>query len=301
MSRQANQSTQWDYKVNQVKLVVEGSNKFSGLYANQREDTGEVLGATSEQYGLIQNKDLINAANEALEAKGLNDYEQKIIVTGGGQRMFAEFTFKNRQLANEVGDIFGYKLILKNSFDRSLRASFELGWERLVCKNGMSTMEKEFSATRKHSTKISTEFLVGAIENALASGPNSLKVYDAMAAIAITDEQGINVLGHLEAKGMLSGSLKESIVTLWLHPTRQEDKARNLYNLYNAVTEHLSRQVEGERYEYAHKVNNNVLFSLVNASRKPEALSKLIIPVPQDKGTVMVATGPVLDVDVVAA
>ena len=286
MARNAIQSNDYNFLVKQEALIHNG--KPTGFFGNFRDDTGACLGVTSEQYALVQNTDLLDAALAALEARGLKDFEQRVIITGDGEKMFAEFSFKNKQLASAVGDIFGYRLLLKNSFDRSTRAAFELGFIRLTCLNGANTLEKEFGVTAKHAGKVSVEFVGRAVDRALEQGQHALKVYDMLAEIAISDEQGQNVLKQLEAAKFLSGSLRQSMETLWLAPRRDEDKARNLYNLYNAVTEHLTHQVSSERFEYAQKVGNNVLIKLFNAARNPAQLGKLITPITVEETSVIV-------------
>lgn len=293
MSKQANQSDRWQFNVAQLQLRHPLTGGLIPQFGNFREDTGECLGVTSEQYGLIQNGELLDAAHAALDAKGLSGYTEKIVTAGNGARFYAEFTFANKQLATAVGDVFGYKLTLKNSFDRSMRAALALGFMRLTCLNGASTLEKEFAATRKHSSKVTADFLGAAIDKAIDNGQNALRVFDQMAQIVLPDEMGVNVLNQLVVADVLSGSLRESIKTLWLAPRRQEDKARNLYNLYNAVTEHLTHQVARERFEYADKVSNNVLLRLVNAARHPDRLAKLILPVPAADVQITVDTAPV--------
>jgi hypothetical protein len=292
MSKQANQSDQWKFKVEQLQLRHPITGKPIPQFGNFREDTGECLGVTSEQYGLIQNEDLLSAAHAALDTRGLTGFTEKVIVAGNGARFYSVFQFANKQLASAVGDIFGYQLTLKNSFDRTMRAAFQLGFLRLTCLNGASTLEKEFNVTRKHSTNVTVDFIGAAIDKALENGQNALYIYDQMANVAIDDDQGVNILNQLVATDVLSGTLRESIKTLWLAPRRAEDKARNLYNLYNAVTEHLTHQVSRERFEYADKVSNNVLLRLVNAARRPDRLAKLILPVPADV-TVTVDAAPV--------
>lgn len=301
MSKQASQSVRWDFTVSQLQLRHPVSNALlKGQFGNFRNDTGECLGTTSEQYGLIQNRTLLDAAHSALDKRGLGGFSEKILAAGQfGERFYAEFTFANKQLASRVGDVFGYKLTLKNSFDRSIRAAFSLGFLRLTCLNGASTLEKEFSVTRKHSANVTVDFLGDAIDKALTNGQSALRVYDDMADTVVTDEQGINALNQLVLANVLSGSLRESIKTLWLAPRRQEDKARNLYSLYNAVTEHLTHQVSGQRYEYADKVNNNVLLRLVNAARSKDKLARLILPVPQPE--VIVSVDPVAVADATQA
>jgi hypothetical protein len=279
MSKPAIQSQ--DYKFNVVQQPIIHNGRKTGFFGNFREDTGVCLGITSDQYGLVQNDELMESAYAALSSRGLSGYKERIIVTVGGKRLYAEFTFQEKQLAMAVGDIFGYKLILKNSFDRSLRLAFALGFQRLTCLNGASTMEKEFAATQKHSSKVSVEFLGAAIDKALTHGKSALAVYDQMAQKAITDEQGQLILKNLVAQKVLSGSLSQSMETLWLAPRRDEDKARNVYNLYNAVTEHLTHQVSTDRFEYAEKVSSQVLLRLVNAARNQAQLEKLLTPIPK--------------------
>ena len=311
MSKKATQSANWNFTVvqRQIPSPIAGRGPIP-YFGNFREDTGDCLGITSEQYGIIQNGALLDAARAALDQRGMSGYAEKILVAGEfGQRFYAEFTFADKQLASDVGDLFGYKLTLRNSFDRTLRAAFSLGFLRLICKNGASTMEKEFSVTRKHSSRVTVDFVGDAIDHALAQGREALSVFDTMAKAAISDEQGANVLDHLVLSDVLSGSLSEAIKTLWLNPRRQEDKARNLYNLYNAATEHLTHQVSGDRFEYAEKVSNTVLLRFANAARHPDKLAKLVLPVPAeavavrvDAGAVAEATqAPVIDVEVVPA
>lgn len=268
MAQDAKQSE--DYKFKVVQEPILHNNKPIGYFGNFRKDTGACLGITSERYGLLQNEDLLNAAYEALDARKLKGYTTKIVVAGGGERFYATFTFENKQLATALGDTVGYRLILKNSFDRSMRAAFSLAFLRLACFNGMTTLQKEFGVTQKHSSSIDVGFLGNAIENAIANGSQALGVFDLMAKTKVTDEQGQNILKHLEAGNVLSGTLRQSMETLWLAPKRKEDKARNLYNLYNAVTEHLTHQVEKDRFEYANKVNDNVLIRLSSLVRSKD-------------------------------
>ena len=289
MPRPTIQSTDWDFTVKPVMLMTpEG--KPSGFRGNMREDTGEILGVTSEDcYGVLQNRDLYNRAKEVLATKGLTGYTEKSLVTGGGAKFFTEFEFRNKQIANAVGDTFGYVLRLQNSFDRTLRASFELGMLRLTCLNGAATLEREFGDTKKHSLQISIDFLEDAIDRAFKAGEGALKVYDRLAAKKITEPQGSLILRNLVGKGILSGKLQEAMDGRWLNPTRNEDKARNVYNLYNAVTEHLTHQVKSERFEYANNTSANVLFALDNAVRKPDNFAKLILPIKSEVEAVVAA------------
>lgn len=279
MAQKANQSNVWDFSVAQRQLQDPVSGKLTPFWGNVREDTGECLGVTTEQYGLLQHRELVVAARQALEVRGMTDYKENIVVTGGGAKLFATFEFRERQLASKVGDIFGYRLTLKNSLDRSTRAAFLLGFLRLACLNGAASLEKEFAVTKRHSLDISVDFLGDAIETAVQRGPSALKIYEVMAQATVTDEQGINLFDNLVAKGHLSKVLADSMKVLWLSPRREADRGRNVYNVYNAITEHLTHAVAAERFEYADKLTNGLLFILANAARQADRLAELILPV----------------------
>lgn len=291
MPRVAKQSGTWDFKVKQVVLFDEDGND-TGFFGNRREDTKTVLGVTSERYGLVQNADFIGTAIDALASAGLTDYSKRILTTNGGARVYAEFTLGKKNLATAVGDRFAYRFIFKNSFDRTLRASMELGFLRLVCANGMTSLEKEFSDSRKHSLRnskdgdgmeeMTTDFIGEAIEMALERAPKALETYSMLAEREVNTEKGAIILHNLEDKGILSGKVREGILPIWLAPKRNEDKGRNLYNLYNAATEFLTHQVSGDRFEYSRATSQGVLGALARAARDKDTFNKLIT-MPKDK------------------
>ena len=66
--------------------------------------------------------------------------------------------------------------------------------------------------------------------------------------------------------------------SIWNSPTHEEDKDRNLYNLNNAVTQHLTHDVADERFEYANRVTTNVLKRFDLASRNEKRLEQLWTP-----------------------
>jgi hypothetical protein len=254
------------------------SGNHSGWYGNVRTDTNQVLGICTEQYGKVQNSDLIGAIEEAFDNVNMTDYEKAIYSVRDGARVYARYDFPNKTKATQVGDEVGLRLTANNSFDRSCRISFSLGLVRLVCTNGMVTMEDEYSMTKKHTQQVSVDFIEDAIRNAVDAFDNGkpLAVYDRLAAREITQAEGVRVLGGLEKKNLLSTRLREGIESVWIAPTHEEDKERNLYNLMNAVTQHLTREVEGERFEYSDGINRKVLRTLDKAARQSTQFDLLV-------------------------
>jgi len=279
MPKVPTQTSNYDFTVEQVPLFDEKGRR-SGFFGNQRTDNGTILGVTSERYGIQNNAPLIERAEDAFNDQGLGDFEREVIVTGDGQRMRAVYDFKTqikRREDRKKGDNMGLRLTVQNSFDRSLRVSFAMGVLRLVCTNGMTSLEKEQSMTKKHSSGNDLDFLGEALEKAIGSWDKALLTYNNLENVEIEQQQGLNALHNLAKAGAISDRMAGAVSTIWNNPTYTEDEGRNLYNLYNAVTEHLTREVEGTRYELAERVNQKVLKRLDQAARSGAKKDKLLL------------------------
>jgi len=287
MARNTIQSADYDFTVERVPLTLPNS-KNSRVFAHVRTDTGEELGWGTEQYGFVQNGDLINNAEEAFESRGMTPTNRRIVVTGRGERLFAQYDFMNETTAatrredRVKGMEMGMRLTLQNSFDRSLRVSFALGMVRLVCTNGMTTLEKEFGMTRKHSSNVEIGFIGDALDKAKGSFAKAAEGFSILGDVDITQEQGRNILGQLNRSKVLSNVIKDGILKVWENPTHEEDEARNLWTLYNAATQHLTHDVSESRFEYANTVSGNVLRRLRGAAENPAKLTRLVTAIPSE-------------------
>ncbi len=287
MARNTLQTSDYDFTVERVPLILP-TGKNSRMYAHVRTDTGEELGHGTEQYGFVQNADLIDLADEAFESRGMTPTNRRVVVAGRGERMFAQYDFLDetaqatRREDRVKGMEMGMRLTLQNSFDRSLRVSIALGMVRLVCTNGMTTMEKEFGVTRKHSSNVEIGFIGDAIDKAKGGFSKAAQSFSVLGDIDITQEQGRNILDQLNKAKVLSNVVRDGIVKIWDNPTHQEDEARNLWNLYNATTQHLTHAVNDDRFEYSNTVSSNVLRRLRGAASSPNRLAQLVTSVPKD-------------------
>ena len=274
--------TGYDFTVKQVAVPHPVKGGKSGYFMNIREDDNEILGWTTERYGLVQHSDILGRADEAFENRGI-DVTRKVIVTEGGAKMRAQYDLQGdlfKADVPKVGDTMAYRLTAQNSFDRSLRISFALGLVRLICTNGMTTTEKEVEMVKKHSTNVNIGDIIteDALDAALAKLKNSLSVYGRLAETELTQQQGVTILQNLANAKVFSEKVRESIAKVWNDPTHEEDKERNLYNLNNAVTQHLTHEVADERFEYANRVTANVLKRFDLAARNSTRLKKLWTP-----------------------
>ena len=274
--------TGYDFTVKQVAVPHPVKGGKSGYFMNIREDNDDILGWTTERYGLVQHQDILGRADEAFENRGI-DVTRKVIVTEGGAKMRAQYDLQGdlfKADVPKVGDTMAYRLTAQNSFDRSLRISFALGLVRLICTNGMTTTEKEVEMVKKHSTNINIGDIIteDALASALSKLKDSLSTYGRLAQTELTQEQGLVILQNLSNAKVFSEKVREAIGKIWNEPTHEEDKERNLYNLNNAVTQHLTHEVADERFEYANRVTANVLKRFDLAARNSTRLNKLWTP-----------------------
>jgi len=133
---------------------------------------------------------------------------------------------------------------------------------------------------KKHSKQLNIADLVTdeALDSALSKLKDSVNVYSRLAQVELDEEQGLNILKTLTQGKVISEKLREEIAKIWIAPTHDEDKGRNLYNLNNAVTQHVTHEVADSRFEYANRVTTNVLRRFDLAARNPNRLKKLWTP-----------------------
>ena len=279
-------NSNWGFEVVQERLLRASGNN-APIYANVRTDTDEVLGYSTDRYGIVQNDDLLGRAESAFASRGIS-YDRNVYATDNGAKMRAVYDLQGPQFETkvpQVGDIMGYRLTVQNSFDRTLRVSFALGLMRLVCTNGMQTMQKDVDMVSKHSQKLDLDSLItdDALDKALGFLAKSGDVYGRLAATPLDEEQGLNVLANLTKKKVMSEKVRERVAQLWNNRgdlLRSDNHDANLYNLYNAVTQHLTDEVEETRFEYANRMSNQVLKAFERSAGSQAQFAKLTKAIP---------------------
>jgi len=275
-------SSHFDYNVVMEDLYT-AEGKKSGFKCTRRLDTGAVLSPVTKDYGIVQNSDVIEVAEEAFDKAGLTNYEREVFICRGGSTMRARYDFPQRTIKlPKVGDELGLRLDVNNSFDRTTRVSFGLGMIRLVCTNGMTSMNREFSMNRKHSNQINLDFISKALSKALTGFDNlgnADNIYTKMADKDVTQDEGLTILQNLVSGKVISEVTREGIAQIWNGPSHDEDEARTIYNLLNASTEFLTHRVGNDRFEMTNRVTENVTRHLMKATQDKKVLKNLLVPV----------------------
>jgi len=252
----------------------------AGYWGTRRTDTGKVLGVTSDKYGLLLNSTLVDSIESVLTDKKM-DYTKEVRVARDGATMYATYDLPGKTIAVPgVGDSVGMRITGRNSYDRSCFAGLDLAALRLVCTNGMKSLRSTYSFNQKHSSKLDLSGVSRAIDSAVTAFDTIGEDYALLAQTKIDNTTGDYILKNLRDSKVLSNSLREEITNIWFNPTYKEDEARNMYNLYNAATQHLTsgknrKSVQADRYEYASKVNESILKKLTKAAKDKTFFAKL--------------------------
>ena len=276
------QSDNWDFIVHTEKLQ-RANGQSVDCWATIRQDTGEFLGNVSEaRYGILQNQDFISTIRDSLVSLGLADYVEDIVAVDSGRRIYATYTFPKRlhTLPTKVGDKVAMKLQFANSFDTSITAQAAILAEILRCLNGMVCPEKELSLYRRHDKNISSAFVKDVIAQAASSWESSIQSFDSMTSAPLSDEQGINVLTRLG----FAKRMADKIQAIWLSPDFSESKLRTVYALYDAITQHLTHDVQNNakapRLEMAASRNRQAVLRLARMVRDPNYYNDMVKALP---------------------
>lgn len=287
MPKVTKQSENWDYNVALVtppsfkQDLGEGELNISNpAKLTVRTDTGKVLGSVSGRYNFIQNRDVVDAVEN--ELAHLGDFDKRIVAIRDGQRMIAEYTFKNVTSQTKKGDTVGFRFFVNNSFDGKTSVSFNVGALRMVCTNGMVSADKEWTASSRHNANLSVDWVKTAINNALERFNVLVNNYSRFESIKISQEEGRNILANMAMKNLLAKRVTNYIGEIWEAPTYKEDGdpagERSLWNLFNAGTQYI-RDNADKGQELALK-QGKILFKTLLGASVGGNIKKWTMPVP---------------------
>lgn len=274
------QTEVFDYTVEQVVMhTPEG--KPTQFFGNRRVDTGDILGIVTDRYKPQQNGELFETSERMFRSKGLTNYDRKFVVTHGGAKARAVYKFPELGIKVKGQDLT-FALKVQNSFDGSLRASFVVGLFRLICSNGLTMPHKTINLSQKHTASLNLDLMSRGLDNAIHQFHATAPLFERMADIRIEQKMGEVILDNLVKRkvGGMSDRQVEGIKAVWANPTHHEDRERNLFNLYNAVSQHLTHEVESNskkpRFELAERINAGVMAEFARVARNGAVESLLL-------------------------
>ena len=280
-------SNDYAFGVEKVAHTLDGEK--TGWHAVRRTDRSgkeALLGMAKDNYSIVPNKELVDTAREAFTNLKANDYEEKLFCTLGGSRFYGEYTFRDRTLdIPKVGDTIGLRLTLNNSYDRSCKVGFSMGFVRLVCTNGMVTNSRDYDFNQLHSGKVPIADAQDAIKNAFQGfNADSMAIFGKMAHQDIDQKQGEIIVDNMAIESLVSATARDSVKMIWADPTHQNaDASRNLFNLYNAFTQHLTHSPSAgyEKFENSRKTSRKVFNQFERLTTKDDILEEWSVRFPE--------------------
>jgi len=228
----------YDFPVESRALMTEGGIKLKGKRVIVRTDTKnpKPLAVVSDQYKIVPHKEVIRVFENI---KGIK--QNRINVCRDGAIMFGEYDIiGQKKLSNvdvKVGDTVNFKVRVFNSYDTSTGVGFEIMAVRLVCTNGLLVPSKMARFAFKHFGNADIGKIQEAIVGRLRSASQVAETWKEWLKVKPSDNR---VKKFFEANKKIGGEktrkeLMERALGL---------KERNVWQIYNVVTEHFSHNMK---------------------------------------------------------
>lgn len=207
-------------------------------WAVRRNDTQMPIGIVSENYEIIHTRDIVEASENAFNKYGLNDFTRSMWSNRYGAGNYVQYDFKKVTKEVAKDDIVGLRMTLRNSYDGVSKAVFTLGFLRLVCLNGMTSVNNDVFMTARHTSTGASNFnVLGIVEQMMSQYEENIKMFSNMKEIDITQQAGHNLIDNLWQQNKIVERVAKRVHQVWSRPSYEQDKSRNLWNAYNAFTQ----------------------------------------------------------------
>lgn len=149
-------------------LIGKQWNKSADHIALVSEETGKLYGIHSSGYRFVKHEQGIIDVMSAVEKNSeYGKVEWKVESFDEFKRFQAKGTFTDVKFAIQPQDIINPVIEYTNSYDKSWSESYIFGAFRVLCSNGMTTMERLFSKSIKHIGDVNRERIAIDFENTL--------------------------------------------------------------------------------------------------------------------------------------
>ena len=189
---------------------------------------------------------------QAKQTLGLEVVSETYGLNVKGNQMFALMTLKTDR------EDSGLSIGLRQSYNKTLPLGVAVGSQVFVCDN-LCFSGDAFKVVRKNTVNVWADFqrLLGEqMHNALGHYHNVNKDCDLLKATPCHQQRGFAMLGVAMGQELLTPNQASVAFQDWKTPRHEEFADRNMWGLYNAVTEGLKKGAPArimERHTAAHK------------------------------------------------
>lgn len=195
--------------------------------------------ATPEPVGRwmpIPHMTLVEQLEVALAPHNMKIVNETFKLDKGGQRMFGMLQVANCKADND----FAFAVGLRNAHDKMIKAGLAVGMGVGVCSN--LSFRGEIVIGRKHTTEILVDLpalMTGAIAQLSAKWDKQNLIVSKYKETDISKHQAHDILIECAKKEVFPRTKFMDILDEWEAPRHPEFNGRNLWSLFNSVTENL--------------------------------------------------------------
>ena len=190
----------------------------------------------------IPHATLVSYTRKALDRAGFEITEEEHGLSRNNNRYFGGFALKGNDMNDESRNLV---LGLRNAHDKTLAAGICLGNQMIVCEN--LCFSSDIKLARKHTARILEDLprvIATAISRVKSHWNDMGQRINAYQETEITRPQASDLLIDLVDAKALPKRKWYDIVKEFEAPRHAEFKGDNLWNLYNACTEHLKGSLD---------------------------------------------------------
>jgi len=198
------------------------------------------VGNFSGQYQVNKTADILTGVNNFLDSQNMlnTDVTVEDKSWGYGGKNARVVTFNDPQYSikmnEQAGDKINLQLIILNSYDGALKASINFGLLRMLCANGMISIDSIVGSNKKHTKKDVLGYEYGKLKNItpyLEQQRNQLQQYEnTVVSLDVVRETLKNTIAKNEVK-------QDQIMQYVESNNRGSIDKVNLMSVYNGVTE----------------------------------------------------------------
>ena len=152
-------------------------NKYLDVIYN--ETCGTPITTVSKGYSLIQHRTALAATIEALAQMGYSEKADdcELTMTELGERMWLRIRFPEFSFDPGDGYNMNLELSLFNSVDGTMTFGFEVGWYRVICKNGLVTLDHGKTMNRRHTKSLLPSLIVKQLQKSITETLDGKQMY----------------------------------------------------------------------------------------------------------------------------
>ena len=211
-------------------------------------DKNKLLHLAGSNYKLISNMELYeNAKNEMVNLFGSNGFKFNF-VNEDDRRFFMRFTIKDDSKFDvNVGDVIETVITFKNSYDGNMKLSASIGFNRLVCSNGMTAYELNNNIQILKHSKNASEFDFSGIRTSLSVMDVQIFKYKKLQERFLTYNEitdFIEKAGKSKEREAFPKGLLKDVFPIVERESSLLNTAPNAWLLYNAFNYHINHNVK---------------------------------------------------------